>query len=115
MKKHVLYMLIPWTEANGQGPFYCPDCGVVEGFLAYSPEVRNHIQIVQVAYQRPRPPVIEALGAENQGCPVLVLGEGTPLPEAAKKSFSTGRYFMDDAVGICDFLGKVYQTTRPHP
>lgn len=108
-------MLTPWTEANGQGPFYCPDCGVVEGFLAYSPEVRNHIEIIHLAYPRPRPLVVAALGAENQGCPVLVLGEGSTLPETAKKSFSTNRFFLDDAIGICDFLGNLYKTIRPHP
>jgi hypothetical protein len=115
MEKHQLYMLTPWVETDGQGPFYCPDCGIVEGFLAYSPGVRDQIEIVHVAYQRPRPLVIDVLGTENQGCPVLVLGKGTDLPEMVKKSFSTGRYFMDDALGICDFLGKIFKTVRPHP
>jgi hypothetical protein len=115
MGKHVLYMLNPWMETDGQGPFYCPDCGVVEGFLAYSPEVRNHIEIIHVDYQRPRSLVIEVLGDENQGSPVLVLGDGSDLPEIAKKSFSTGRSFIDDPVGICDFLGKIFNAVRPHP
>jgi hypothetical protein len=115
MGKHVLYMLNPWTKADGQGPFYCPDCGVVEGFLAYSPEVRSGIEIIHVAYQRPRSLVVEALGEENQGSPVLVLADGTDLPEGAKKSFSTGRYFIDDAIGICDFLGEIFNAVRPHP
>lgn len=108
-------MLSPWKEADGQGPFYCPDCGVVEGFLAYSPGVRKAIEIIHVDFQRPRPRVVDQLGPENQGCPVLILAEGTKMPETAKKSFSTGRYFMDNALGICDFLGKTLDGIRPHP
>ena len=115
MEKHRLYMLNPWQDADGQGPFYCPDCGVVEGFLAYSPQVRGLIEIITVDYQRPRPLVVEALGAENQGSPVLVLGEGCDRPETAKKSFSTGRYFIDDGLEICNFLGKLFNTPTPHP
>ena len=115
MEKHRLYMLNPWKDADGQGPFYCPDCGVVEGFLAYCPEVRGLVEIISVEYQRPRSLLVEALGAENQGSPVLVLGEGCDLPKMVKKSFSTGRYFMDDALEICNFLGKLFHTPRPHP
>ena len=115
MEKPRLYMLNPWKDAGGQGPFYCPDCGVVEGFLAYSPEVRKNIEIIHVDYQRPRPLIVDALGAENQGSPVLVLGEGTDLPKIAKKSFSTGRYLIDDALGICNFLGENFNAVKPHP
>ncbi len=115
VEKSTLYMLNPWMEADGQGPFYCPDCGVVEGFLAYSPEVKNNIEIVHVDFQRPRPLIIEAVGAENQGSPVLVLADGVDLPETAKKSFSTGRYFIEDALGICNYLGKTFNAVMPHP
>ncbi|MBU2629918.1 MAG: DUF3088 domain-containing protein, partial [Proteobacteria bacterium] len=86
MDKHVLFMLNPWVEENNQGPFYCPDCGVVEGFFAYSPEVRNNIEIIFVEYERPRQQVIDYLGKENQGCPVLVLDAGAMLVQGAKKS-----------------------------
>jgi hypothetical protein len=115
MEKHRLYLLNSWMDSDGDGPFYCPDCGVVEGFFAYSPEVRKKIQVIHVDYQRPRPLLVEALGAENQGSPVLVLARGSDLPETAKKSFSTGRHFIDDGTEICDFLGKTFNTTRPHP
>ena len=115
MEKHTLFMLNPWMESNDQGPFYCPGCGVVEGFFAYSMVVKDAIDIVHVDFERPRPLVIEQLGVENQGCPVLVLnGDGEP-PENAKKSFSTGKFFIDDPVEICDFMGKTFDGVRPHP
>lgn len=114
MEKHKLFMLTPWNE-GGDGPYYCPDCGVVEGFFTYSPHIREDIDIVHVDYQRPRPRVIADLGEENQGCPVLVLAQGTKAPQIAKTSFSTGKIFIDDALGICNFLGKTFSGVLPHP
>ncbi|MEH0021251.1 MAG: DUF3088 family protein [Desulfobacter sp.] len=114
MKKHRLYMLTPWSE-DGQGPYYCPACGVVEGFFVYSPAARVDIEIVHVDFQRPRPAVVKALGQENQECPVLVLADGCAAPETAKKSLSTGAVFIDDALDICNFLGQTYGGVLPHP
>lgn len=117
MEKHTLFTLKPWRE-DGQGPFYCPACGEMEGFLAYSPEIREKIDIIEVDFQRPRAVVIEALGAENQECPVLMLAKDTPdsaLPEAAGKSLSTGRVFINDAPAICEFLAQTFGGIRPHP
>jgi len=108
-------MLNPWVEENNQGPFYCPDCGVVEGFFAYSPEVRDKIEIFWVDYKKPREKVIEYLGEENQGCPVLVLDDGVKVPFGAKKSFVTGKAYIDDPKIICDYLGQVFNQVRPHP
>lgn len=114
MGKHRLFMLNPWKE-DDKGPFYCPDCGVVEGFFVYSPEVRQKIEIILVDFPRPRNPVIESLGAENQECPVLVLDDAAPRFEGTKKSFSTGKTFIDDARLICDYLGAAFGGVKPHP
>ena len=114
MGKHILFMLNPWYD-DEQGPFYCPDCGVVEGFFAYSPGVKDQIKIVLVDYQRPRKNIIEYLGEENQGSPVLVLDDDAKFPEGAKKSFTTGKTFIDDANLICHYLGETFDAVRPHP
>ena len=115
MGKHILFQLNPWLDNNGEGPFYCPDCGIVEGFLSYSPGVRERIDIRNIDFQRPRQEVIAALGQENQGCPVLVLDQTSQIPLAAKKSMTTGRSFLDDPKAICDFLVKEFKAVRPHP
>ena len=60
MEKHTLFMLTPWMEEEA-GPFYCPDCGVVEGFFYYSPKVREVIDIVHVDFPRPRNQIVEML------------------------------------------------------
>lgn len=115
MERHLLFQLNPWFEENGDGPFYCPDCGIVEGFFRYSPEVQEKLEIHHIDFQRPRHDVIAVLGEENQGCPVLVLARGVDAPAGAKTSMSTGRFFLDDPVAICDFLGRTFQVPRPHP
>jgi hypothetical protein len=115
MEKHVLFQLNPWFEDKGEGPFYCPGCASVEGFFRYCPGVENKIDIVHVDFKRPRQEVIALLGAENQGCPVLVLAENTEMPPGAKKSMTTGRSFIDDPKVISDFLGRTFNSARPHP
>lgn len=115
--RHQLYMLTPWTE-DGDGPFYCPDCGVVEGFFAYNPEARDGLEIISIDYPRPRPALVDLLGEENQSSPVLVLAEGSPMPGGGKLSLSTGRIFIDDPIAICNFLGKACCPgggVLPHP
>ena len=107
-------MLNTWTEDGGKGPYYCPDCGVVEGFFTYSPDVRKELEIISVDFQKPRQKVINALGDENQSCPVLVLDDGTKIPEGAKKSLTTGKSFIDDARLICDFLAETFNAVKPH-
>lgn len=115
MKKHTLFMLNPWTEDNNQYSYYCPDCGVVEGFLFYSPEIRNEIEIISVDFARPRNGIIEFLGLEHQDSPVLVLADDAPAYDGALQSMSTGKKFINDPLEICTFLGEIYNGVLPHP
>lgn len=108
-------MLNPWK--NGEdGPYYCPDCGVVEGFFAYTPQARKRVEIIAVDFPRPRPAIVAALGEENQSSPVLVLApETAKIPPSARKSMTTGAWFIDDAVEICNYLGTACNGVLPHP
>lgn len=114
MEKHTLYMLNPWTEDDEQVYYYCPDCAVVEGFFFYAPKVKKEIDVVSIDFQRPRKAVVDCLGQENQECPVLVLNEDVLPPDYAKKSFSTGKPFIDDPKKICTFLSDLFNTIKPH-
>lgn len=108
-------MLNPWYDAPDQGPFYCPGCGVVEGFFTYNPEIREQMDIIHVDFQRPRPEIIEQLGEENQGSPVLVLPDDSVSFDGVKKSMTTGKSFIDDSQSICNFLAHTYNGILPHP
>ena len=115
MAKHILFTLSPWVEGDGQGPYYCPDCAAVEGFLHYSPQIRDQIEIRHVNFPRPRPEIVALLGEENQSCPVLVLAEEVGAVPLALKSKATGRQFINDARAICNFLATAYHGIKPHP
>jgi len=115
MAKHILFTLTPWIESDGRGPYYCPDCAVVEGFLHYSPQIREEMEIIQMNFPRPRAEIVELLGIENQSCPVLVLNEEAGVAPRAKTSLATGRKFINDALAICNFLAETYNGVKPHP
>ncbi len=61
---------------GGQRHFYCKDCMTVEGLLAAFPDRAANIDVVRVAWPRPRGPVVAMLGEENQNCPALAFAEG---------------------------------------
>ncbi|HSL61191.1 MAG TPA: DUF3088 family protein [Desulfotignum sp.] len=115
MSKPVLYMLNTWFDAPGQGPFYCPDCGIVEGFFIYNPKIKEQVDIIHVDFQRPRPDIIEQLGEENQGSPVLVLPDDSVSFDGIKKSMTTGKAFIYDPLSICNYLALTYNGVLPHP
>lgn len=115
MKKPSLYMLNPWYDAPDDGPYYCPDCGIVEGFFFYNPAIREKVDIIHVDFPRPRPDIIAQLGEENQGSPVLVLPEPQAAGGQIKQSLSTGRSFIDDPIAICNYLADLFGGVLPHP
>lgn len=115
MDKPILFMLDPWHDEDGTGPFYCPDCGIVEGLFAYNPHIKDQVDIVNLKFKRPRKKIVEVLGRENQGSPSLVLEGSAEDAAGVKKSMTTGRSFIDDPVAICDYLAKRFNGVRPHP
>ncbi len=115
MGKPKLFMLNPWLEDDDSGPYYCPDCGVVEDFLTYSPDIRDKIEIINVDFARPRNAIVALLGLEHQDSPVLVLDEDAAGGEGVVQSMSTGRKFINDPLVICTFLVDLYGGVKPHP
>jgi hypothetical protein len=61
---------------GGGRAFYCKDCMTIEGLLACFPERAASIEVVRVAWPRPRAAVVDAIGAENQNLPALVWDGG---------------------------------------
>ncbi len=115
MNTPILFMLNTWYDAPDQGPFYCPDCGIVEGFFNYNPAIKTQVEIIHVDHQKPRPRIIEQLGEENQGSPVLILPDSSISFDGVKKSMTTGKAFIDDPITICNYLAQTYDGILPHP
>jgi hypothetical protein len=115
MSKMVLCLLKPGFTDDKGGPWFCPGCAGVEGFLKFAPEVERQIEVRRIDFPRPRKEIVELVGAGNQGCPVLVLAKGATAPPEAKTSLETGRAFIADPGPICEFLGRTFKVARPHP
>lgn len=108
-----LYLVNPgWTDEHG-GPWYCPAGAVIEGVLAFHPELRDRLDIAHVDFPRPRPMVVRELGDELQSCPVLVLDGEFDWPEAGVSPETGARYLQDEA--IVPYLAARYGIARPHP
>jgi hypothetical protein len=56
--------------------FYCKDCMTIEGLLAAFPDRAAAIDVIHVAWPRPRAEVVEAIGEANQNLPALVWDGG---------------------------------------
>jgi len=57
---------------GGERVFYCKDCVTIEGLLALFPDLAAKIDVVRVAWPRPRAAVVAAIGEANQNLPALV-------------------------------------------
>lgn len=78
MTRDRLYILEPeFADAALPGrTFYCKDCVTVEGLLVTFPDRAANLDVIRVAYPRPRAEVIDAIGEANQNLPALVFHDG---------------------------------------
>ncbi|ACL56358.1 DUF3088 domain-containing protein [Methylobacterium nodulans] len=93
--------------------FYCWHCALLEGVLASCPDLARRLDVVRVAWPRPRETVIALVGEANQSLPLLVLAQG------ADSRFRTGthqgRRFIADKDAILAALSERHGFPDPHP
>ena len=106
-----------FTDSNADSKglkYYCPHCAIVEGVLSYFPELKEQIEIEYVDFARPRPKVVEALGEENQSCPVLVLEQGEAKVDTDYFSSYNDKLFVNSTKLILRFLAENYGVSYSH-
>lgn len=113
MAKPTLYMLAMAFDKEGQQRF-CPDCAMMEGYLAAYPQLRDVLDIVYVDYPRPRPALVQRLGEDHQNAPTLVLAHAAPDagPHGEIQS-ANGLSFLSDARPITRWLAVNYGLPAP--
>ena len=111
--KDTLFVLRPGFDDGGTS-YFCPYCAQVIGYLAYFPQVRDTLEIVELDFPRPRPRMIELLGEEHQSAPKLVLGEGAKDVPGVEISEAKGHRFVDSALPILRYLAATRGTPIPH-
>ena len=73
MKKPILFLIRPNSRMDRPEGWYCPDCAIVEGVLAYYPQLVDAIDVIRVDFAHPRQPIVAAIGPDYQDCPCLLL------------------------------------------
>jgi hypothetical protein len=115
MDKDRLFLLKPDFKDKDQGPFYCPSCALVEGVLSFYPRLRGQLAVRYIDFPRPRKAIVDEIGEDNQGCPVLILAQ---KPSAAYGGFAVkeykGKYFISGEMDIRNYLAAAYNVGRPH-
>jgi hypothetical protein len=115
MQKDRLFTLKPDFTDRGAGPFYCPGSLKIEGLLAYYPRLRDELDVIYVDFPRPRHEIVKLIGEENQGAPVLVLGEAAAAKARHPEVRSHGSVrFLNGSDNILEYIAQVYGVARPH-
>ncbi|HJV43164.1 DUF3088 family protein [Caulobacter sp.] len=113
MAKDTLYLLNTSFEKDGALRF-CPDCAMMEGYLATFPQLRDMLDIVRVDYPRPRPALVDRLGEAHQNAPTLILA--APSADAGPHGeiqSANGLSFLTDARPITRWLAARYGLAAP--
>jgi hypothetical protein len=93
--------------------FYCWHCVLMEGVVASFPALAERVEVVRIAWPRPRQAVIDLIGAENQMLPVLVLADDAPAGLATGEY--QGRRFVSGKDEILRVLAVRHGIPLPHP
>jgi len=116
LAKDRLYLLRPGFEdpaldSGGKG-WVCPACCMVEGFLAAFPQVREALDITYYPFPRPRQAIIDLVGEDHQGMPLLILAEHTQGEDVLQ---ANGLRLISDEKAILRHLARKHGVAAPHP
>jgi len=70
--KDILFILKAPFRDEGRS-WYCHDCATLEGALLCNPGWNETLDVRRIDFQRPRAEVVELVGEEYQGVPMLVM------------------------------------------
>jgi hypothetical protein len=114
MRDH-LFLLKPGFEDGADGKrYYCPHSAQVEGILSFYPILRMEMDVTYVKFPRPRQPIVDLIGGENQSAPVLVVGDAAAIPKQLKPTVAQGRSFFSGEDAIAEYLALRYGIGWPH-
>lgn len=113
--RDILILLKPDFEdpAYPEQRFYCWHCVLLEGLLASFPDLAERLDVVRIAWPKPRDEVIALLGAENQSLPVLILAADAPA--GLETGTANGHRFVEGKDAILRVLGLRHGIPVPHP
>ncbi len=110
MKDRLYILAAPFP--NGGFDWYCNDCATLEGALMVNPHWNGRIDVRRVAYPRPRQELIDLIGSEYQGLPMLVMDRD----RAPGDAILVGDFaILQDVRAIGRALASRHGGAGPHP
>ena len=111
--KDQLFVLRPGFDDKGK-TYFCPFSAQVMGFLAYYPQVRDSVELVELEFEKPRKPLSDLLDDKHQSAPMLVLaGDGVAVP-GVEIAESNGRKYVEKTIQILKYLAATRSVPMPH-
>ncbi len=112
MKTPILFLLNPDTNPARPEGWFCPDCAIVEGMLAYYPPLSAALDIRRVDFPRPRASIVELVGEDAQDCPCLLLDptvsvEGAPVVNGWRVVTENTKLILDTLATLAPSVGRV--------
>ncbi len=110
MKDRLYILAAPFPDGGFE--WYCNDCATLEGALMVNPHWNDRIDVRRVAYPRPRQELIDLIGSEYQGLPMLVMERD----RAPGDAISVGDFaILQDVRAIGRALASRHGGAGPHP
>jgi hypothetical protein len=111
--KDTLFVLRPGFTDKGT-TYFCPFSAQVIGFLAYYPEIRGSLDVIELEFPKPRKPLSDLLGEDHQSAPMLVLGsEPTQVPNVTIAR-ANDRAYVEKTIEILSYLAATRSVPGPH-
>ena len=110
MKDRLFILKAPFVDEGRS--WYCHDCAALEGALLANPAWKEKLDVRRIDYPRPRQELVELVGDEWQGLPMLVMdAEGAPA-----NAQRVGRYaIVKDPREIAWTIIERHGGIGPHP
>ncbi|MEQ1756351.1 MAG: DUF3088 family protein [Micropepsaceae bacterium] len=110
MKDRLYILAAPFPDGGFE--WYCNDCATLEGALMVNPHWNDRIDVRRVAYPRPRQELIDLIGSEYQGLPMLVMERD----RAPGDAINVGDFaILQDVRAIGRALASRHGGAGPHP
>ncbi len=110
MKDQLFILAAPFPDGGFE--WYCNDCATLEGALIANPHWNARIDVRRIGFPRPRQEIIDLVGPERQGCPMLVMDK----ERAPGDAIIVGEYaILQDVRAIGRALTSRHGGVGPHP
>ena len=111
--KDTLFVLRPGFDDKGK-TYFCPYSAQVVGFLAYYPQVRETLDVIELEFAKPREPLASMLGTDHQAAPMFVLSSEPVDVKDVHVKTANGHAYVEKTIEILRYLATTRGVPLPH-